>query len=64
MDTQVEAKRKRGQRGLGKRPRMVLLTVRLPQDVADYYRSKPRYTTNMRNVLIEEAVRDNFNGQN
>lgn len=50
-----EPKRKRGQRGAGKRPRMVLMTVRLPPDVADYYRSLPKYTKQLRDVLITHA---------
>ncbi len=49
-------KRKRGQRGLGKRPRMVLMSVRLPPEVAAYYRSLPKYTKKLRDALIAHAA--------
>lgn len=55
--------RKRGQRGPGKRPKMALLTVRVPQDVAEYYRSKPKYTVHLREVLIAAVVKEVPNEQ-
>jgi hypothetical protein len=50
-----ELKRKRGQRGAGKRPAMGHATIRLPNEALDYYKTHPNYTAKMREVLTDYA---------
>lgn len=46
-----EPKRKRGQRGKGKRPAMEHITIRVPSEVMDFYRSCNRASDTMREAL-------------
>jgi|688.fasta_scaffold24560_18 hypothetical protein len=51
-----ELKRKRGQRGLGKRPALGgHVTIRLSSEAMDFYRSFPSFTAKMREVLTDYA---------
>jgi uncharacterized protein (DUF4415 family) len=50
-----ETKRKRGQRGLGKRPAMSHANLRLTSDTMDFYRTFPNFTAKMREVLTDYA---------
>ncbi len=50
-----EIKRKRGQRGPGKRPAMAHANLRIPQDVLDFYKTFENYSAKMRDVLAEYA---------
>lgn len=57
----VTLKRKRGQRGPGKRPSraMLMVSVRLPADVVDYYKKNyENPTVAMRSVLSANAKLD------
>ena len=49
-----EVKRKRGQRGPGKKGRMAHVTMRLPQDVVDYFGGS---SIRMREALIQYVTR-------
>ncbi len=49
-----ELKRKRGQRGLGKRPAMGgHVTIRLPTEALDFYKGFPNFTAKIREVLTD-----------
>jgi hypothetical protein len=51
-----ELKRKRGQRGVGKRPALGgHVTIRLSSEAMDFYRSFPSFTAKMREVLTDYA---------
>jgi hypothetical protein len=51
-----ELKRKRGQRGVGKRPAMGgHVTIRLPTEALDFYKGFPNFTAKMREVLTDYA---------
>lgn len=50
-----EPKRKRGQRGLGKRPAMGHVTIRLPTEALDFYKGFPNFTAKIREVLVDYA---------
>jgi uncharacterized protein (DUF4415 family) len=50
-----EIKRKRGQRGLGKRPAMSHTNLRLSNEVLDFYKTFPSFTAKMREVLTDYA---------
>ena len=51
-----ELKRKRGQRGLGKRPAMGgHVTIRLPTEALDFYKGFPNFTAKIREVLTDYA---------
>lgn len=49
-----EPKRYRGQRGPGKKERMAHLTIRLPQEVVDYFGGS---TVKMREALVHHVTR-------
>lgn len=50
-----ETKRKRGQRGKGKKPAMGYTSLRVSEEVLDFYRTFPSYTSKMREVLTAYA---------
>jgi hypothetical protein len=51
-----ELKRKRGQRGLGKRPAMGgHVSIRLPIEALDFYKGFPNFTAKIREVLTDYA---------
>jgi hypothetical protein len=50
-----ELKRKRGQRGLGKRPAMGHITIRLSSEALDFYKGFPNFTGKMRDILTAYA---------
>lgn len=50
-----ETKRKRGQRGPGKRPAMAHTNLRISQDVLDFYKTFENYSAKMREVLTDYA---------
>lgn len=50
-----EVKRKRGQRGPGKRPALGHTTLRVPQDALDFYKTFPNPSLKMREVLTAYA---------
>lgn len=51
-----ETKRKRGQRGPGKKPAMEHVTIRVPVKTMEFYRSFPSFSAEMREVLIAYAA--------
>jgi len=54
-DTIVIPKRRRGERGLGKKPALICTSLRLPKEVMNYF--KDHYPTN-RQVKMREILTD------
>lgn len=54
MDQNINIKRKRGQRGLGKEPAMVHITLRVPEETMKFYRGRGASNA-MREALKEFA---------
>lgn len=54
-ETIVIAKRRRGERGLGKKPALIHTSLRLPKEVMNYF--KDHYPTN-RQVKMREILTD------
>lgn len=52
QDEQI-IKRKRGQRGLGKEPAMVKISLRIPAETFEFYRCRGWASRAMRKVLVE-----------
>jgi uncharacterized protein (DUF4415 family) len=50
-----EPKRKRGQRGVGKRPAMSHVTIRISSEALDFYKGFPNFTAKIRDVLTDYA---------
>lgn len=50
-----ELKRKRGQRGKGKKPAMGYTSLRVSEETLEFYRTFPSYTAKMREVLTAYA---------
>lgn len=42
-------------RGVGKKPRMVTIGLRIPPEIANYYRAIPNYTRVLRQLVIDAA---------
>jgi hypothetical protein len=57
MELNVAPKRKRGQRGPGKKPKMIHVTIRIPQETFEYYKHFAQPTVTMRVVLTDYAKR-------
>lgn len=55
MTEEIKRKRKRGERGLGKRPAMSHTNLRLSNEVLDFYKTFPSFTAKMREVLTDYA---------
>jgi hypothetical protein len=58
--------KKRSGRGLGKKPALTHLSLRLPKDVLDYYESKYPYTkqAKMREILTQHMKKEIANETN
>ena len=54
MDMEQIIKRKRGQRGLGKEPAMVKISLRVPADTLEFYKGRGASSA-MREALVEFA---------
>lgn len=55
MDIEQTIKRKRGQRGLGKEPAMVHVSLRIPVDTLEFY--KGRGASNFMRQALEEFAK-------
>lgn len=55
MSEQDTSKRKRGQRGPGKRPALVHVSTRISQEAAEFYKRQDKPTQSMRLALEEFA---------
>lgn len=55
MDIEQTIKRKRGQRGLGKEPAMVHVSLRVPADTLEFY--KGRGASNFMRQALEEFAK-------
>lgn len=55
MDQNINIKRKRGQRGLGKEPAMVHVTLRIPAETFEFFKALGGGRSAMREALKEFA---------
>lgn len=55
MDQNLNIKRKRGQRGPGKKPALAHVTLRIPAETLAFYKRSERPTNAMRDALVEFA---------
>lgn len=55
MSEQDTSKRKRGQRGPGKKPAMVHVSLRIPAETLEFYKRGNEASNAMREVLVEYA---------
>jgi hypothetical protein len=54
------AKRKRGGRGLGKRPSLKLIAIRVPHEIHKWYYDRGNMSTHMREALLQHARERGF----
>lgn len=55
MDQNLNIKRKRGQRGPGKKPALVHVTLRIPAETLAFYKRSGWVSNAMREALVEFA---------